>query len=73
MTSELLQKWEAIREKYLPDGDTYKKHSILKKLACLVDINVDEFEKSEREEERLKYNFYMKRSKVSIKEMISMS
>lgn len=43
-TTELLQKWEQIREKYLPNGDSYKKQSMMQNLTSIFGMNVDKFE-----------------------------
>lgn len=41
-SQELLERWEALRAKYLPDGDNYAKKSMLYSLNQI--INTDKFE-----------------------------
>ena len=70
-TQEILEKWQRIRDKYAPETDQYVKVSVIQNLKkWMVE---DKYEQQERLEEKKKYNFYQKRSKQSIFEIISMS
>lgn len=55
-TQEVLEKWEAIRDKHAPDTDAFKKVSVVQNLKKWIDE--DRFYTQERIEEKKKYNFY---------------
>ena len=69
-TEEILKKWEAIRQKYAPETDSYAKVNMF---GALKNAIKDEYEHQERIEEKKKYNFYNKRSKLAIPDVISMA
>ena len=69
-TEKILEQWEAIRTKYAPETDSYAKVNMFNALA---NKEEDKFEYQERIEERKKYNFYNRRSKLNIPEIINLA
>lgn len=69
-TELILEKWEAIRQKYAPDTDSFVKKN---KFQAFKDTTKDSYENQERIEEKKQYNFYKNRGKLAIPELISMA
>lgn len=70
-TQQLLDKFENIRQKYMPDADTYAKKTLNQRIHFY--MTNDRFMEQERIEVRKKYNYYKMRIQMPFFELISIA